>query len=103
MANFRYFAECGGQAVEMTGVWHDGHASTSAKHFTGRCVCGEQHTATRAIEYKPHASKHECDARCLNATGKIMRCECACGGKNHGRGSSMASQALPAFSAQVSF
>lgn len=40
----------------------------------------------RVIEYKSNPSRHECDARCLNADGKIMRCECSCGGKNHGRG-----------------
>jgi hypothetical protein len=40
----------------------------------------------RAIEYKSNPSRHECDARCINATGRIMRCECSCGGKNHGKG-----------------
>lgn len=40
----------------------------------------------RIVEYKSNPSMHACDARCLNATGKIMRCECSCGGKNHGRG-----------------
>lgn len=44
----------------------------------------------RAIEYKSSPSRHECDARCFNATGRIMKCECACGGKNHGKGSFMA-------------
>jgi hypothetical protein len=28
---------------------------------------------------------HECDSRCLHATGRVMNCECACGGKNHGK------------------
>ena len=27
------------------------------------------------------------DARCMFAKGKSMACECACGGKNHGKGS----------------
>ncbi len=40
----------------------------------------------RVIEYKSNPSKHECDARCINATGRVMRCECSCGGKNHGKG-----------------
>jgi len=40
----------------------------------------------RTIEFKRNPSRHECDSRCLNATGRIMRCECSCGGKNHGRG-----------------
>jgi hypothetical protein len=41
---------------------------------------------TRAIEFKSFPSRHECDARCINATGRIMKCECSCGGKNHGKG-----------------
>lgn len=40
----------------------------------------------RSIEFKSNPSRHECDARCLNATGLVMKCECSCGGKNHGRG-----------------
>lgn len=47
----------------------------------------------RTIEYKSRPSRHECDARCLNATGRIMKCECSCGGKNHGRGAFMAEAA----------
>jgi hypothetical protein len=41
---------------------------------------------TRKVEMKSFPIRHECDARCMNATGRIMKCECACGGKNHGRG-----------------
>lgn len=40
----------------------------------------------RVINFKSNPSKHECDARCMNATGRTMNCECSCGGKNHGRG-----------------
>lgn len=40
----------------------------------------------RTVDYKANPSKHECDARCFNATGRTMKCECSCGGKNHGRG-----------------
>lgn len=40
----------------------------------------------RIIIYKSNPSKHVCDARCVNATGRTMNCECSCGGKNHGRG-----------------
>lgn len=47
----------------------------------------------RSIEYKSNPSRHECDARCVNATGLIMKCECACGGKNHGRGQFVAEAA----------
>lgn len=40
----------------------------------------------RVVTYKSNPSKHECDSRCMNATGRTMNCECSCGGKNHGRG-----------------
>jgi len=42
--------------------------------------------ANRIVRLKLNPSKHECDARCINATGRIMNCECSCGGKNHGKG-----------------
>lgn len=41
---------------------------------------------TRTVNMKSYPSKHDCDARCMNASGLIMNCECACGGKNHGKG-----------------
>lgn len=40
----------------------------------------------RVVEFKSSPSPHKCDDRCINAAGKIMRCECSCGGKNHGSG-----------------
>lgn len=40
----------------------------------------------RKIEMKANPSRHICDDRCINATGRIMKCECSCGGKNHGKG-----------------
>lgn len=40
----------------------------------------------RSVAYRSNPSLHECDARCYNATGRTMQCECACGGKNHGKG-----------------
>lgn len=42
--------------------------------------------ADRIVNYKSNPSRHECDARCMNASGRTMNCECACGGKNHGKG-----------------
>ena len=39
----------------------------------------------RHIEFKSNPSMHICDARCMNARGRM--CECSCGGKNHGAGS----------------
>jgi len=47
----------------------------------------------RTVEYKSNPSRHECDARCMHATGRVMKCECACGGKNHGRGNFVAEAA----------
>ena len=41
--------------------------------------------STRIVEFKSNPSRHECDARCMNATGRVMKCECSCGGKNHGK------------------
>lgn len=41
---------------------------------------------TRTIVMKAGPSRHECDARCVNASGRTMNCECACGGENHGKG-----------------
>lgn len=88
MASFRYFADISGEAHELTGVYFNGGASVvKASNFRGRLPSGEVVAATRKIEFKRHASRHECDARCMNATGRIMKCECSCGGKNHGRGS----------------
>ena len=86
MARVLYFGECNGQPVRLANPYHDGSWSRAAKAFRGRCDAGHDHQVTRIIEYKPNPSRHACDARCLNATGKVMRCECSCGGKNHGRG-----------------
>jgi hypothetical protein len=80
MANFRYFTG----TEQLTNVWHDGTYNT-AKNFTGMNAAGFRVTVERKIERKPNPSMHKCDARCLNATG--FKCECSCGGKNHGAGS----------------
>ena len=82
MAKMLYFRG----ETQLTAVWHDGHYSTTARHFSGIDQNGNRVTAERVIERKSGASNHKCDARCLNATGKIMKCECSCNGKNHGRG-----------------
>lgn len=47
----------------------------------------------RIIGFKSNPSRHECDARCMNASGRTMNCECSCGGKNHGRGAFQCSEA----------
>jgi hypothetical protein len=96
MAAFRYFSG----DRELRNVSHDGSARTLPQNFSGfpqgvepAFVAGigwtGRVTADRRVEYKANPSRHECDDRCLNATGRTMKCECACGGKNHGRGSFM--------------
>lgn len=86
MTNFKYFADLNGEAVELARVYHDGAVSTAARHFFGVGPDGTKLQASRKIEFKARPSLHKCDDRCIHATGKIMRCECSCGGKNHGRG-----------------
>lgn len=86
MANFKYFSECNGHAVQLQNVFHSGQ-TTKAPSFTGTCpACGQKHQAVRKIEYKAFPSRHECNAKCLNGHVNGV-CECKCGGKNHGRGS----------------
>jgi hypothetical protein len=95
MANMKYFAG----ANELSGV-HEGKngklfgfVSKSDLHFVdGQGWIGYVQV-DRTIEYKRFPSRHECDARCINATGLVMKCECSCGGKNHGRGSSIVCEA----------
>lgn len=100
MTNFKYFADINGETIELVGYELGMSFEEFAKKFPGvkgkrrdgysmrtmRAVDGRELPVTRSIEYKSNPSKHVCDARCLNATGKVMKCECACGGKNHGKG-----------------
>ena len=82
MANIKHFADVAGQVLEFSKVDYRKDGAY------GYDVVGKSWVkTTRKVEYKSFASKHECDARCINATGLIMKCECSCGGKNHGRGS----------------
>jgi hypothetical protein len=106
MANFKYFADIDGQAIELRAPNSMDNKEFTAKfpgvkgmryggcHFTkwiGYPVDGQGYNpreplaVTRMIEYKANPSKHICNAKCLGgkATGV---CECQCGGKNHGAG-----------------
>ena len=48
----------------------------------------------RKVEYKTNnPTRHVCDDRCMNATGRSMKCECRCGGKNHGKGNGFKAEA----------
>lgn len=96
MANFKYF----NGETELKGVYYEGRkAFGTPVDFTPYWIESEKRwergtvRAERVIEYKSSPSRHDCDARCYNATGKIMRCECACGGKNHGLGAFRCSEA----------
>lgn len=87
MARFTYFHDApDGATFELSGIHHDGSCSTRPSAFRGRCPSGQIVAATRRIEYSAHPSRHQCDARCQNASGRIMKCECSCGGRNHGKG-----------------
>ena len=87
MARIKYF----NGDRELSGVYRDGKTAygyvskddlvfVPGKGWTGYVP------AERVIEYKSSPSRHACDDRCLYATGRVMKCECSCGGKNHGRG-----------------
>ena len=90
-ANFKYFA--GSTEIDPKTVYYEGRqAFGSPIGYVPTWIDGkgwERGTVKvdRTVEYKARPSRHECDARCLNATGRVMKCECACGGKNHGLGS----------------
>lgn len=51
--------------------------------WTGTTWKRSWHRITRTIEYKSNPSRHECNAKCQSARGRI--CECSCNGRNHGR------------------
>ena len=101
MANIKNFSDWNGETVELVGYLFGMDNAKFAAAFPG--IKGKMWDSyskrvgysadkrllpvTRSVEYKKFPSKHVCDARCVHATGKIMRCECSCGGKNHGKGS----------------
>ena len=81
MANIKYFSDLSnGETVEFARVDYINRKNIRGFHN------GQWIKVDRMVTYKPFASKHECDARCMNASGRTMNCECACGGKNHGKG-----------------
>lgn len=101
MANVKYFADINTYTIELATIFGVRNAEFAAKFpgIVGKRYdsftmllgypkgSGEMLPVTREITYKAFPSKHECDARCMNATGRTMNCECSCGGKNHGKGS----------------
>ncbi|HEX4173971.1 MAG TPA: hypothetical protein VHY82_15995 [Acetobacteraceae bacterium] len=53
----------------------------------GETVDGTASNYTRIIERSDRPSNHRCNDLCMYATGK--QCQCACGGRNHGKGTFM--------------
>lgn len=94
MATVRYFAgEQQLQGVHERNGKLVGYVSKDDLTFVAGNGWQGYTAVERKVEYKTNPSKHECDASCLNATGRIMKCECSCGGKNHGRGSMICEEA----------
>jgi hypothetical protein len=93
MARIKYFADIMSETYELAAIRHVGPGTKKASDFSGLLPSGTRVLATRMIEMKSNPSRHECDARCMFASGRTMRCECACGGKNHGKGSAITCEA----------
>ncbi|WP_043003042.1 hypothetical protein [Comamonas testosteroni] len=98
MANIKYFSDVSGIASELKSICSVPNKEFAArwpgvKGFrfdgyqmqVGRNERGELVPVTRKIEFKSNPSLHECDAKCLNGKNN-GKCECTCGGKNHGAG-----------------
>jgi hypothetical protein len=79
MAKITYFADTAAGTLSFDRV---DHRADGAYGFNA----GSWIKTNRKVEMKSNPTRHVCDSRCLNATGRIMKCECSCGGKNHGRG-----------------
>jgi hypothetical protein len=93
MANLKHFAG----ETQLSGVHQRngklvGFVSKSDLFFVEGQGWQGYTAVERTVEYKSSPSRHECDARCYNANGRTMKCECSCGGKNHGRGTFICNQ-----------
>lgn len=99
MAQLRHFSDLNGNTVRLDfvtampndkfraqwpnvkGLRYDGY-----QMWVGRQTGVKDYLpVTRRIDMKSNPSKHECNAKCLNGAHN-GRCECKCGGMNHGRG-----------------
>jgi hypothetical protein len=89
MANFKYFADTAAGTLVFTDV--DYISRNNIRGYDADTKRWVQ--VTRTIQIKSNPTRHECDDRCMNATGRTMQCECKCGGKNHGRGSFVCAEA----------
>lgn len=98
MATIRSFSDITGEAIELKALCGMPNKEFAARwpalkgiRFdgfqmqVGRSEHGDLLPVTRKIEFKNRPSLHECNTKCLN--GKHNgKCECQCGGKNHGAG-----------------
>lgn len=83
----KYYADLAtGEAVEFSASRVDNRNGSPKNTDSWGFHGGEWVKITRVVSRKSGPSMHECDSRCMNASGRTMQCECACGGKNHGRG-----------------
>jgi hypothetical protein len=90
MANIKYFADTTTGTLVFDRVNYISRKNIRGyDHSTGQWV-----QVTRTVEMKSNPTRHECDARCINASGRTMKCECSCGGKNHGAGAFRCSEAV---------
>ena len=95
MTTFKCFSDLNGETIELNPrsikqalAGHmEGEAIDAKPTWSAERQCWNRvfYKVTRSVEYKSHPSKHVCDVRCQSAKGRTMKCECACGGKNHGR------------------
>lgn len=101
MARFAYFSDLPtGEVLEWRDSverWEDHRGMARSRDVAAKVgyrdgiLCGYAEgrgwiAVTRQIEMKASPSRHVCDDRCVNATGRVMKCECSCGGVNHGKG-----------------
>ena len=84
MANMKYFADTEKGTVEFNRVDY-GRVAGEVWGFDKESR--QWFKVNRKVNFKTNPSRHECDARCTQATGKNFNCQCKCGGKNHGRDS----------------
>jgi hypothetical protein len=64
--------------------WRGGRPplATSTERAGAPIVCCERHVAMQRVQGRK--TDHVCDVRCTEAKGH--KCECSCGGANHGAG-----------------
>ena len=101
MARFAYFADLtDGTTLEWRDTvqrWEDAKGMIRSRDVAAKVgyrdgvLCGFDMdrgwvAVTRQVEMKNSPSRHVCDDRCMYAQGRTMKCECACGGVNHGKG-----------------